>query len=62
MCDFALPVHVCVPECVSGPVMKWSCGKVLASDEGCIDWWARRLAYRLGRWVMLQGLPIGTLS
>lgn len=59
MCVF-VSLFICV--CVSGPVMKRSCGKVLASDEGCIDWWARRLAYRLGRRVILQGLPIGTLS
>lgn len=42
--------------------MKQSDGRVEASDEGGIDWWARRLRYRLGRRVILQGLSIGTLS
>lgn len=36
--------------------------KELTGDDGCIDWWGRRLAYRLGWRVILQGLPIGTLS
>lgn len=43
-------------------VMKRSCRKVLGSDEGDIDCWARRLLYRLGGRVILQGLPIGTQS
>lgn len=56
---FCLPAHLSV--CL---VPSWSSlvEKGPASDEGCIDWWARRLAYRLGRRVILQGLPIGTLS
>lgn len=29
-------------------VTRRSCGKGLTGDEGCIDWWGRRLAYRLG--------------